>query len=125
MIRAVEGFYREHPNGGRPDIGVLGLIQDILGDISRELRAGFVPSFSNNLKTPALKSVATMFTMDWEQLALYEPQDAELDMIICLVKEGRGLDIIPEFYARLRVSRKLIFELSEAAFYKICLFSCL
>ena len=60
---------------------------------------------TNNLKAPSLKSMASLFTMDWEQLTIYEPSDAELDLVTRLVEEGRGLDISPAFYTKLRVSK--------------------
>ena len=92
-----------------PDIGTTGLIIDILGDVSDDLRAGFVPSIVNNLKAPQLKAVATLFSLDWEQFAIYEPQDSELDMVTCLIREGRGLDVAPKEFARIKVGEFGVF----------------
>ena len=104
MIHAVEDFYRQHPGGGLPDLVTVDLIQAILGDISEELRVGFVPSLTNNLKSPPLKSMGSLFGMDWAQLAIYESHDAELDLVTSLVEECRGLDVTPDFFTSLRVS---------------------
>ena len=99
----VEGFFRQSPAGGRPDIGTAGLIQSILGDVDETLRAGFVPSMTSNLSSPNLKSIGSLFLQDWMELSVYESQDNEVEMVTCLIKEGRGLDVCPSFFTGLKV----------------------
>ena len=100
----VEGFYRTNPKGGKPDVGTASLIQAILGDVEESLKVGFVPSMTNNLSCPALKSIGNLLSQNWEELSVYESSDSEVEMITTLIKEGRGLDVTPPFFAELKVS---------------------
>lgn len=104
ILRCLEDYFRQPKRTEEEKLPFFQRMREIFGEFRSLVGVGFVPSFRHPHKSPTLQSISTLLTVDWEHLSQFDEGDMELEMIIELIKENDGLDVLPEFYRDLRVS---------------------
>ena len=104
MLRCLEGYFKQPRRTEDEKIPYFRRMREIFGELHYLAGVTFVPDFRHPHKSPALRSISVLMRAEWEELAHFDEGDQELEMILELIKENDGLDLLPEFYRDLRVS---------------------
>ena len=103
ILQCLEGYFRTPLRTDSEKLPYIQRMREIFGNFHHRLGFGFIPDFRNPHSSLQLQSLATLWTVDWETLSQYDDNDAELDMIVGLIKENDSLDVLNDFYLSLKV----------------------
>ena len=117
VLRCLEDYFRQPRRSEDEKLPFYLRMREIFGEFHNLAGVGFVPSFRHPHKSPTLQSISTLLTADWEHLSQFDEGDMELEMIIELIKENDGLDVLPKFYRDLQVNNHSIVLVKLSVYY--------